>query len=269
MSPTRSGCCPAGAWARAGVSLVTPGVPQHWTAGTAAFLINQTLSSYFVWDGIRAIDYLNTRPEVDPDRIGATGCSGGGTQSTYISALDPRVKVAAPLCYMQSFEVLFPGDIGDSEQSWPGFIASGLDQKDFVEAFAPKPWLIPSPEGDFFRPAGAQAVFAEAKSIYKLLDGESQISWVVGPGPHGTPLEVRQAIYAWFRRWLAASTAAVPEQPIKIFPDHELWATKTGQVGPDLRARDVVEIIKEKYAARPKTRQKPPPIHTHPGAISK
>ncbi len=243
--------------ARAGGS-----VEQHFMAGAAAILAGDNFARYMIWDSKRAIDYLQSRPEVDPEKIGATGCSGGGTQTTFISAIDQRIKVAAPACYIQSFEVLYPGDIGDSEQSWPGFIGSGLDQKDFVEAFAPKPWLIASTEGDFFRPAGAKAVYEEARSIYKLLDAESQISWVVGPGPHGTPPEVRQAIYAWFRRWLVASTAEVPEVAVKIFPDHELWATKTGQVSTDLGARDVVEIIRERWLARPRTTTPPAPLTT-------
>ena len=243
--------------ARAGGS-----VEQHFMAGAAAILAGDNFARYMIWDSKRAIDYLQSRPEVDPEKIGATGCSGGGTQTTFISAIDQRIKVAAPACYIQSFEVLYPGDIGDSEQSWPGFIGSGLDQKDFVEAFAPKPWLIASTEGDFFRPAGAKAVYEEARSIYKLLDAESQISWVVGPGPHGTPPEVRKAIYGWFRRWLVASTAEVPEVGVKIFPDHELWATKTGQVSTDLGARDVVEIIRERWLARPKTTMPPAPLTT-------
>ncbi len=243
--------------ARAGGS-----VEQHFMAGAEAILAGDNFARYMVWDSKRAIDYLQSRAEVDPEKIGATGCSGGGTQTTFISALDPRIKVAAPACYMQSFEVLFPGDIGDSEQSWPGFIASGLDQKDFIEAFAPKPWLIASTEGDFFRPAGAEAVFAEAKTLYKLLDAESQVSWVVGPGPHGTPPEVRKALYGWFGRWLKATPTPPAEVAVKILPDHELWATKTGQVSTDLGARDVVEIIKERWDARPKTRQKPAPIVT-------
>ena len=244
--------------ARAGGS-----VEQHFMAGASAILAGDNFARYMIHDSMRAIDYLQSRPEVDGEKIGATGCSGGGTQTTFVSALDPRVKVAAPACYMQSFEVLFPGDIGDSEQSWPGFIAAGLDQKDFVESFAPKPWLIASTEGDFFRPAGAQAVFTEAKAYYKLLDAEAQVSWVVGPGPHGTPPEVRKAIYGWFTRWLQANPTPDTEVAVKILPDHELWATKTGQVGPELGARDVVDIIKERWDARvPVMPKKPAPIVT-------
>jgi cephalosporin-C deacetylase-like acetyl esterase len=238
-----------GYWSRAGVSLVTPGVPQHWTAGTAAFLINQTLSSYFVWDGIRAIDYLNTRPEVDPDRIGATGCSGGGTQSTYISALDPRVKVAAPLCYMQSFEVLFPGPIGDSEQSPPGFLAAGLDQTDYVEIFAPKPWFIGSTKEDFFTPAGAKVLYEEARNFYEILGVQDRIKWVVGPGGHGTPIEIREGVYEWFNRWLNNGNPNWKERPVKMFTNEDLRVTPTGQLAAE--SRDLIEILKEQRTARP------------------
>ncbi len=236
-----------------GVARAGGSVEQHFMAGAAAILAGDNFARYMIHDSRRAIDYLQSRPEVDGERIGASGCSGGGTQTTFVSALDDRIKVAAPACYMQSFEVLFPGDIGDSEQSWPGFIAAGLDQKDFVEAFAPKPWLIASTSGDFFKPAGAKAVFDEAKAYYKLLDAEGQVAWVVGPGPHGTPVEVREAIYGWFSRWLQAKPGAAPEVPVKVFADHELWATKSGQVSVDLGARDVVEIIRERWEARPRS----------------
>lgn len=238
-----------GYWSRAGVSLVTPGVPQHWNAGTAAFLINQTLSAYFVWDGMRALDYLTSRPEVDAERIGCTGCSGGGTQATYISALDPRVKVAAPLCYMQSFEVLFPGPIGDSEQSPPGFLAKGLDQTDYVELFAPKPWFIGSTKEDFFTPAGAQPLYEEARNFYEILGAQDRVKWVVGPGGHGTPIEIREGVYEWFNRWLNNGNPNWKERPVKMFTNEDLLVTLKGQLAAD--SRDLIEILREQRNARP------------------
>ena len=95
--------------ARMGRSLIGGATEQHFSNGPAAILMGQSVARYFIHDGMRAIDYLVSRPEVDPDRIGATGCSGGGTQTTYIAALDPRVKVAAVACYMNSFQTLFSG----------------------------------------------------------------------------------------------------------------------------------------------------------------
>jgi dienelactone hydrolase len=226
---------------RTGRSLIGGPTEQHFSNGAAAILMGQSVARYFIHDGMRAIDYLVSRPEVDPERIGATGCSGGGTQTTYIAALDPRVKAAAVACYMNSFQTLFAGSIGDSEQSVPGFLAAGLDQTDYVELFAPKPWLIASTEGDFFTPAGARQVFEEARGWYKAYGAEERVKWVVGPGGHGTPLVVREAIYDWMIRWLAHGTGDAHEEAITLLPDHELRVTPTGQV----EGRELYEIIRE------------------------
>lgn len=227
--------------ARIGRSLIGGATDQHFSNGAAAILMGESVARYFVHDGMRAIDYLVSRPDVDPERIGATGCSGGGTQTTYIAALDGRVKVAAPACYMNSFRTLFSGSIGDSEQSVPGLLAAGLDQTDYVELFAPKPWLIASTEEDFFTPAGARQVFEEARRWYQLYDADDRVRWVVGPGGHGTPLVVREAIYEWMIRWLAQGAGNPREEAIALVPDHELLVTPRGQV----EGRELYEIIKE------------------------
>ena len=226
---------------RFGRSLIGGATEQHFSNGAAAILVGQGVGRYFIHDGMRGLDYLVSRPEVDPERIGATGCSGGGTQTTYIAALDPRVKVAAPACYMNSFQTLFAGSIGDSEQSVPGFLASGLDQTDYVELFAPKPWLIASTEDDFFTPEGARQVYEEAQRWYKLYGADDRIQWVVGPGGHGTPLKVREAIYAWMIRWLREGAGDAREEPVSLLADHELRVTDRGQV----HGRDLYEIIAE------------------------
>lgn len=229
--------------ARFGRSLIGGPTDQHFSNGAAAILLGQAVSRYFIHDGMRAIDYLIGRPEVDAERIGATGCSGGGTQTTYISALDPRVKVAAVACYMNSFRTLYPGpSLGDSEQSVPGFIAAGLDQTDYVELFAPKPWLIASTEDDFFTPPGARQVFTEAERWYERHDAKDRVKWVVGPGGHGTPPVVREAIYEWFTRWLKPDPASKPAGEIMdLLPDSALQVTEKGQV----ESRELYEIIKE------------------------
>ena len=222
-------------------SLIGGPTEQHFSNGAAAILMGQSVARYFIHDGMRAIDYLVTRPDVDPERIGATGCSGGGTQTTYIAALDPRVKVAAVACYMNSFRTLFAGSIGDSEQSVPGFLAAGLDQADYVELFAPKPWLITSTEGDFFTPAGARQVFEEAQRWYTLYGAEERIKWGVGPGGHGTPLVVREAIYDWMIHWLSHGAGDAHEEAVALLPDQELWVTPAGQV----EGRELYEVIRD------------------------
>jgi dienelactone hydrolase len=226
---------------RVGRSILGGATEQHFTNGPAAILMGQSVARYFIHDGMRAIDYLVSRPEVDPERIGATGCSGGGTQTTYIAALDDRIKVAAVACYMNSFQTLFSGSIGDSEQSVPGFLSAGLDQTDYVELFAPKPWLIASTTDDFFTPAGARQVFEEAQRWYALHDAANRVKWVVGPGGHGTPLEVREAIYEWMIKWLRDGRGDAREESVAFLPDGELLVTPAGQVD----GRELYQIIAE------------------------
>jgi dienelactone hydrolase len=234
---------------RLGRSLAGGATEQHFMAGAQSLLAGENFARYRIWDGMRALDYLVSRPEVDPERIGCTGCSGGGTLTTYISALDPRVKVAAPACYMTSFRVLFSGPVGDSEQSLPNFLSSGLDQTDYIQLFAPKPWLIASTIEDFFPLEGARQIYEEARRWYRIYGAEDRMAWVVGPGPHGTPLPVREAIYQWMIRWLKNGDADFREEPVETLPDHLLFAAKGGQVSAE-GSREIHEIILERFQTR-------------------
>src|SRR5262245_12257839 len=235
---------------RLGRSLVGGSVNQHFMNGATSLLIGQSFARYRIWDAKRALDYLLGRPEVDPEKVGCTGCSGGGTVTAYISALDPRIKVAAPACYMNSYRVLFTGSIGDSEQSLPNFLSSGLDLTDYVELFAPKPWLIASTLEDFFTPEGARLVYEESRRWYRIYGAEEKIRWVVGPGPHGTPREVREAIYEWMIRWLNDGKGDWREQSVKLYPDHELQVTRSGQVADEPQSRDLYQHILDDYRNR-------------------
>ncbi len=71
-------------------------VPEHIGMGAQALLIDEGLARYFIWDAMRSLDYLASRPDVDPARIGAAGCSGGGALTTFMGGLDPRLKVVIP-----------------------------------------------------------------------------------------------------------------------------------------------------------------------------
>ncbi|MCU1275789.1 MAG: hypothetical protein JWO48_3220 [Bryobacterales bacterium] len=216
---------------------------QHILAGAQSLLAGESFARFRIWDAKRALDYLLSRPDVDGNNIGCTGCSGGGTLTTYISALDPRIKVAAPACYMNTFRLLFNGPTGDSEQSIPNFLAAGLDLADYVELFSPKPWLMVSTVADFFPIEGARHTYQEAADWYALYGAKDKIAWVVGPGGHGTPLEDREAIYGWMIRWLKDGRGSAKEEPVELSPAFDLWATESGQV----EGRDLYEIIREDF----------------------
>src|SRR3984893_11202839 len=230
-------------------SLAGGSVEQHLMAGGQSALIGASFARYRIWDAKRALDYLVSRVDVDTARIGCTGCSGGGTLTTYISALDPRIKVAAPSCYINTFRLLFSGPTGDSEQTIPGFLAAGLDLADYIEMFAPKPYLIVSTVGDFFPLDGARHAYEEARSWYHLYKAEDKVQWAIGPGGHGTPREVRERIYDWMIRWLKDGHGDSREEPVQFQPDFKLFATEAGQAP----GRDIYEVIGEEFRRKQST----------------
>jgi hypothetical protein len=235
---------------RYGGSLAGGSVEQHLLAGAQAMLVGRSFARDRIWDAKRALDYLVSRPEVLPDRIGVTGCSGGGTVATYLAALDERIKVAAAACYVTSFRELFRGAVGDSEQSLPGFLEAGLDQTDWIELFAPKPFLIASTREDFFPIAGTKRVFDEASRWYALYGAGKKLEWVAAEGHHGTPLAVREAIYAWMIRWLKDGEGSASEEATQELPEFRLWATPTGQAADLPGSREISDVMRDDRKAR-------------------
>ena len=116
-----------------GKPIITSSTMGHNMAGVGAVLLGRNTATYRTWDGIRAIDYLCSRPEVDPKRIGCTGISGGGTMTSYLMALDERIQAAAPGCYLTSFRRLLD-TIGpqDAEQTIFGQVAFGMDHAEYI-----------------------------------------------------------------------------------------------------------------------------------------
>jgi cephalosporin-C deacetylase-like acetyl esterase len=223
---------------------------EHSHANGQTLLIGDSVARYRIFDGIRSLDYLLSRKDVDPERIGCTGCSGGGTLTAYISALDDRVKVAATACYINSWEDILPA-LGpqDGEQSFPRFLAEGLDIADYIETFAPKPYLIASTREDFFPLAGAQRAVDEARRFYTDAYGaQDRISWFVGPGEHGVPPVSREAIFSWFIKWLRNGEGDPHDAPVKLDSPQDILCTPTGQVADSLGGENVYTLNKARAA---------------------
>ena len=124
---------------------------EHQMIGIQSLLGGESVARYMVWDGIRSLDLLQSLPYVDAKRIGVSGCSGGGTLTTYLAAVDERIHAAAPSCYITDWEHQLLGTgPADAEQEFPDELRNGLDHADLVEAFAPKPYLICSTTEDYF-----------------------------------------------------------------------------------------------------------------------
>jgi len=207
------------------------GVPEHNYTGKQMLLNGEHLSSWFTWDCIRCMDYLLSRPEVDPKHIGVTGNSGGGTQATWFCGVEPRLTMAAPSCFVVGFETNMRNELpADLEQCPPGAISLGLDHLDFIAAMAPKPVILMGQEKDFFDVRGTDHAVKELKKIYKLLGAEQNIQFFAGPEYHGFSKHNREAMYAWFNKATKISDAK-SEPELNLEEIDLLSCTPKGQVG--------------------------------------
>jgi cephalosporin-C deacetylase-like acetyl esterase len=232
---------------------------EHTVVGTQCLLIGDHLARYTIWDGIRALDYLLSRSEVDPTRVGLTGNSGGGTHTAYIAALDDRVQVAAPSCYITSWRLMLQ-KIGpqDAEQTFPFWLRDGLDYPDYLYAFAPKPYFLLSAIRDFFPIAGARQTFAEAVRVYSAIGAREKLGMFEADDGHGYSKPRRLAAYEWFARWLKRIDDKAPEPQIEMATAEELRCTPTGQVSTSLGG-ETVFTLSEKRLERLKANRRPPP----------
>ena len=208
---------------------------QHAMAGVQAYLLGHSVARYFIWDGVRAIDYVTSLPEVDTARIGVTGSSGGGTLATYVGMLDPRVKVASIVTFITSIprkiEARTQDGDGDPEQDIPDLLAAGIDHTEFVGMIAPRPVLIGAATQDFFPIAGSRQTFKEAHELYRKIGYPDRIRMVEFDHPHMYSKPLREATYVWFDRWLKKINGnEAHEPPITVEKDATLECTSTGQV---------------------------------------
>jgi len=215
----------------------------HTMAGLQSLLIGRNFAHYELWDGICAVDYLAARSDVDAQRIGAIGNSGGGTQSSYLAVVEPRLAAVAPCCYITSWEQLWTR-LGpqDAEQNFVDGIKDGLDYPDYLIAFAPKPFLILSATRDFFPIEGARATHAEAKRIYAILGSAERAGFFEYDDGHSWSKPKREATYAWMERWLMGRAESAPEPEFEIEPIDRLNCTPTGQVLTSLHGLTVQEL---------------------------
>ncbi len=207
-----------------------PSTTEHMITGIAPILLGRNLATYMIWDEIRGIDYLLSRPEIDKNRIGCTGNSGGGNRTSYLMALDERIVSAAPGCFITTTRRKdeSPGP-GDAEQNIHAQIAYGMDHPDYIIMRAPQPTLILSATNDFVPIEGAWEAFRQAKRIYTRLGFPERVSLIETDDKHGFSLYLREGMARWMRRWLLESDDAVTEPNFPIEADQELRCTPDGQ----------------------------------------
>jgi cephalosporin-C deacetylase-like acetyl esterase len=195
---------------------------EHSYPGTQTFITGSSEARYMIWDGIRAVDYLLTRKEIDPSRIGITGRSGGGTQSAYIAAMDDRILAAAPECY----------------------ISRGIDLGDLLEVRAPKPALMITTTRDFFSIQGAMETEAEVIRIYGAYGRQDYFGRAEDDTVHASTRKNREAMYAFFQKHLD-NPGSSKDENVNILSKEEIRVTPTGQVSTSFGGETVFSLNKK------------------------
>lgn len=229
-----------------GKPIVSSSTMGHNLTGVGAILLGKNTATYRIWDGIRAIDYLAGRPEVDAQQIGCTGISGGGTMTSYLMALDDRIQAAAPGCYLTSFRRLLE-TIGpqDAEQTIFAQVQYGMDHADYVLMRAPLPTLMMTATEDYFDIDGAWHSFRQAKRWYGRHGFPERVDMVEVAGKHGFPTEMRVGAARWMRRWLLQVDDAVTESEFPVAKDEDLWCTPRGETLLLDGARSVYDLNRD------------------------
>ncbi|WP_156252741.1 alpha/beta hydrolase family protein [Pseudactinotalea terrae] len=216
-----------------GTPQVPVGTAEHTYAGIPAWLLGQSITRWFVHDARRAVDLLQTLPDVDADRIGVTGNSGGGTLTTWLLPLEDRFAAAAPGTFVTSRGVyLWSGQSQDAEQILPGGTANGVDHADLLVSFAPRPLAVLAVDFDFFPMEGTLESFERARRAYAVLDAEQAISLHSAASTHAYPPPLAHDAATFFCQafGLPAPALAPTEEPA---PADRMRAMPSGQVAID------------------------------------
>jgi dienelactone hydrolase len=226
-------------------SVIEEGEPAHCYFGNQCFVAGFSVAKYFIWDGIRAIDYLCSRKEVDPARIGVTGLSGGGTVTSYLCAFDERINAAAPYNWAIYDRRLMEthGEQGAETYIYHGLI-NGITFADFLEARAPKPTLMIKTTRDYLPIQGAREAFHEISKAYKAFGQEENLGLVEDDSEHQFTRKNDEATYAFFQKHLNLSGDSTEVQ-VEMLSREELTVSPTGLISTYLNAETVFSMNKK------------------------
>lgn len=204
---------------------------EHEYVGSQCWPLGDGLARYFLHDIMRAIDYLCTRSEVDRDRIGITGSSGGGTQSSMAMLCDPRIAAAAPGTFIMSREsYLFAGQAQDAEQIWRGMSAIGFDHEDILLAMAPLPVLVLAAQSDFFPIEGTRRTVERVKRFWEESGKADNLMLFEDHCEHQYSAAMAEAAAHFFARHLLGQSVDLTGVAARPHEESDLRCTASGQI---------------------------------------
>lgn len=237
-------------------------VTEHENVGRQCMPLGDSLARYMLHDAVRAIDYLCTRPEVDPNRIGVTGHSGGGTQTSLVMMYDHRIAAAAPGGFIMNRPYfLLTGKAQDAEQKWPGFSALGFDHEDIVMAMAPRPVRILATTYDSVPIEGPRHTVAVNRRFWDMYGRGEDLDIFEDENVHRFTIPLARAAAQFFSKHLLGGTVVQSSEEIKLIPAQQLWCTQSGQVIGELANAQSTHVENmERLAIFERSRQELPEV---------
>nr|WP_320059114.1 acetylxylan esterase [uncultured Bacteroides sp.] len=214
-----------------GHSLTRGVTTEHTLLNPAYNLLGSSLAVEEYWDNSRAVDYLLSRADIDKDKIGAYGFSGGGTQAAYLIALDQRIKVGCIGLFFSSRErTLELQGPSDGCQQIPYEGKERIEIADFALMMAPKPLIILDGKYDFVDHWGALRGFDELKKCYSVLGYPDKVAQYYAEDGHAMPPDVQIRLLEWFKKWLTGEKSRLTNVPEDKWQGSNMLCTASGQV---------------------------------------
>ena len=235
----------------------------HTMVGIGSILLGRNTARFEIWDCMRGVDYLQSRPEINPKRIGCMGNSGGGTQTAYLTALDDRIAASSPSCFVTDyFERMIDAAphgrrTADAEYHVFGQLAFGMGHADLLMMRAPTPILICATTKDNCADINRTwASFRRAKRLYGRMGFADRIDLVEHDDRHHYHQALREAATRWMLRWLQGVDEPITEPAIEVLSEKEIQCTPDGQVMLLDGAKSVYDLNQDDEKELAKRRQK-------------
>ena len=221
----------------------------HNTIGKELVLFGEHFPAWRAWDALRAVDLLCALPEIDSTRLMLTGCSGGGTMTTWVNALEDRFIAAAPSCAVTRWRRTVENELPiDAEQMPPDLAGEGYDMADFLVAPLPRPILVSGETNDFFDERGQQEVGRELEHLSTILNAPLKSTFFTGPNAHGLKPEQREAIREFFFKAAGLAPRGIAEDDIPRPTTEQKLAAPDGDVFKLPGNLPAMELMKQRCA---------------------
>jgi dienelactone hydrolase len=226
-----------------GKNLTKGSTTEHTLLSMGAGLVGWNEVNEMLIDNTLCLNYLSARPEVDATKIGCIGNSGGGAQTSYLSAMDKRIKAAACCSWFTQRDRMFNinGPDDGCQYLWNEGRAQ-LEIDDYYIMQAPRPTLILAGKRDFIDYTGSQQAFEELKQVYTVLGQAQQAEYFAYDDGHGISQPKREVAVRFFRKYFLNDSTLIEEKDLKTLPDSMLRCTRSGQMLVDFPKEESLQM---------------------------